>query len=242
MFQFNTDKFDYNKIYEAIKHVYPIGIRREQKNMYFSYAGLKELEDILVDNIHNGNHFTEKWVNFTKQIEKQIDKEIIGTTLGQAPSFSSYVLLNTTSLNDLTRTKELHFFVSLVGPFYTIIGQDITVIKINEHKTFTNTNYLVVSPESEFASIFEQLCNQIETQFKSYRFVPFDICKQTIEGLYVYYSDENLHAVFNALFNDQIDLSIDRTLGNSFYKSENWIKDNYVDTQGSGWTAYPPKS
>lgn len=241
MLNFDSDKFDFWKIYDAIKHFYPIGVKKDERNMYFSYPGLKELEDIVVDNIHDYNHFIERWDNFTKDVAKVIGKEIIGTTYGQAPSFSSYVLLNMVSVDNLIRTKELHFFVSLVGPFYTIIGQDNNVVKIDDNSSFRSTNYLVVSPEKEFAAPFKLLCEKIENKFKGFRFIPFEIGTQTIEGLYVRYSDEKLNSVFHALFNNNLDLTIGRTIGNDYFKSEDWIKNSYIDT-GEEWTIYLPTS
>jgi hypothetical protein len=238
MLHFNSDKFDFWKIYDAIKRFYPIGVKRDDSKLYFSYPGLKELEDIVVDNIHDDSHVTERWENFTKDIENEIGKEIIGTTYGQAPSFSSYVLLDTVSLDNLTRTKELHFFVSLVGPFYTIIGQDVNMVKI-EKRHYQSVSYLVVSPEIEFADTFRLLCDRIENHFKGFRFIPFDFCKQTIEGLSVRYTNENLNSVFHALFNNHVDLTISRKIGKDYFKSEDWIIEGYVDT-GGGWTAYPP--
>ncbi len=239
MLHFNSDKFDFWKIYDAIKHFYPIGVKKDECKMYFSYPGLKELEDIVVDNIHDDNHFIERWDNFAKDIEKEIGKEVIGTTYGQSPSFSSYVLLDTASIDNLTRSKELHFFVSLVGPFYTIVGQDNNTVKLDEHTNYRSTSYLVVSPENEFADIFKLLCGKIENRFKRFRFVPFEICQQTIDGLDVRYSDENLNTIFHALFNNHIDLTICRKIGNDYFKAEDWIKEGYVDT-GDGWTIYPP--
>ena len=79
MLYFNPDKFDFWKIYEAIKHFYPIGIVKDEGKLYFSYPGLKELEDIMVDNIHEVKHFVERWGSFTKEIENEIGKEIIYT-------------------------------------------------------------------------------------------------------------------------------------------------------------------
>jgi hypothetical protein len=241
MLYFNSHKFDFWKIYEAIKRFYPIGVKKDQSKMYFSYPGLKELEDIVVDNIHDDNNCEERWESFTKDIEKEIGKEIIGTTYGQAPSFSSYVLLDTVSIDNLTRTKELHFFVSLVGPFYTIVGQDNNTVKLEEYENYSSTSYLVVSPENEFANVFKILCDKIENRFNGFRFVPFEICQQTIDGLNVRYSDENLDTVFHALFNDHIDMTNRRKIGNDYFKSEDWIKEGYIDT-GGGWTIYPPTS
>jgi len=238
MLSFNYDKFDFWKVYESIKRFYPIGIKKDESRIYYSYPGLKELEAIIVHNIHNCKHFEERWERFTKDIEAEIGKEVIGTTYGQAPSFSSYVLLEQSSWEDMIRRKELCFFVSLVGPFYTVIGTDTNTVKIGE-KQYSNTSYLVVSPENEFAETFRLLCTRIETRFGGYRFIPFDLCKQTIQGLDVHYTDENLNAVFHALFNDHVDLDKCKTIGNDYYKSEDWIKEGHVD-EGGGWTMYPP--
>lgn len=74
---------------------------------------------------------------------------------------------------------------------------------------------------------------------EGFRFIPFELCTQTIDGLEVRYSDQNLNTVFHALFNDHIDLTTRNTIGNEYFKSEDWIKEGYVD-KGSNWTAYPP--
>ncbi|GAB2494582.1 hypothetical protein [Algoriphagus taiwanensis] len=236
---FNPDKFDFWKIYEAIKGVYPIGINRENSKMFFSYPGLKELEHRIVENIHQAENFSDRWKSFTKELEKELGKEIVGTTNGQAPSFSSYVLLDKISSDEFTRTKELHFFVSLVGPFYTLIGQDTNTVKIEGQGTFGSTSYLVLSPELEFADAFHMLCERIESRFQGFRFVPFDVGRQTIEGLSVPYSDKKLNSVFHALFNDHIDLTIPSKIGKDHFKLEDWIKEGYVEG-GEDWRIFPP--
>lgn len=148
MLYFNYNKFDFWKIYNSIKHFYPIGIKKDDSKMFHSYPGLKELEKVLVDNIHDQDKFNSVWKDFTNEIESRLGKEIIGTTMSQAPSFSSFVSLETTKLDNLTRTKELHFFVSLVGPYYTVIGEDNNTIKIEDRQLRT-TNYIVTSPQGE---------------------------------------------------------------------------------------------
>ncbi len=237
MLIFNYDKFDFWKIYDSIKHFYPIGINKDEIPRYRSHPGLKELEDILLDNTHNETHFTERWVNFTEEIGSEINKEIVDTTHGQVPCFSSYVLLETAKLNNLTRTKGLHFLVSLVGPYYTVIGEDWNTVEIDERE-YRSTNYLVVSPENEFENIFRHLCSKVEARFKGFRFVPFDICRQMIEGLQVQYSDRIENSVFHALFNESIDPALERIIGNAYFKSEDWVKEGYID--GGGCTSYPP--
>lgn len=239
MLYFNSDKYDFWKIYEAISKFYPIGVNRETGSFFRSYEGMKELEAIIVDNIHNEKHFNERWVSFSQKIEALTKKKITGTTFGQAPSFSASLLIESETMNSLARTKEIHFFVTLVGPFYTIVGEDSNVVKV-EKMNFRSTNYLVVSPEYEFADLFITLSDSIEEHFQGFKFVPFDICRRAIEGLQVLYSDENCKTVFHALFNNHIQINIANILGNSYYKADDWIKDGYVD-DGSFWVAYPPE-
>lgn len=238
MLCFNYNKFDFWKVYDSIKRFYPIGVKKDESRLYYSYPGLEELEAIIVDNIHDDKHFEDRWEHFTRQIETELSKEIIGTTYGQAPSFSSFVLLEQASLDNLTRTKELHFFVSLVGPYYSVIGVDTNTVKVLERR-YRSISYLVVSPENEFASVFHLLCDRIEDRFKGYRFLPFELCKQKIDGLSVRYTDKNLSTVFHALFNDHIELNTWMTIGNNYYKSEDWIKEGYSDEVGE-WVIYPP--
>src|SRR5438034_726729 len=104
----------------------------------------------------------------SKEIQSEIVKEIIDTTYGRALSFSSFIIIKKTALENLTRAKELHFCVSLVGPYYTIIGADINTVKIEE-RHYMSTSYLVVSPENEFADTFRLLVDKIENRFQGYR-------------------------------------------------------------------------
>lgn len=237
MLYFNPDKFDFWKIYDSIKEFYPIGIFKEENGLFFSYPGMKELEGIIVDNIHNDSHFKTRWDDLDNEIRERIEKPIVGTTYGQAPSFSSFIQLDRSKFGNVTRSKELHFFISLIGPYYSIVGQENFSVEIDD-RNFRSTNHLVVSPENEFAATFGLLCEKIESRFQNYRFVPFDICRQTIAGLNVRYSDNQINSIFNALFNNHIDLRT-QILGDDFYKAEDWIKSDWVD-DGGEWEVIPP--
>lgn len=238
-FHFNPDKYGFWEIYETIKRFYPIGILREDGGFYNTYHGLKELQELISDNIVNDKNFKKRWVGFTNQIKTKTSQKIIGTTYGRYPSFSSYIELEKKSFNDVTRLKELHFFVSLLGNFYTIIGQDRNEIKSDKYP-FRTTNCLIVSPEGDYEKSFKLLCERIENHFAGYRFVPFNICVQKIIGLdaSVSNSSDVDDLIFNALFTG-FDLG-GQILGNIYYKAGDWIKEGYVD-DGHGWTIYPPE-
>lgn len=237
MLYFNSDKYHFWKIYEAIKRYYPIGVSRDTGDFFRSYDGIKELDSIIVDNIHEEKNFNERWNLFEERLESLTKKKITGATFGQAPSFSASLLLESETMNSLSRIKELHFFVSLVGPFYTIVGEDSNTVKV-EKRSFRSTNYLIVSPQLEFSDLFIQLSHEIEKQFQGFKFVPFDICTREIDGLKVAYSDENCNTIFHALFNNHIPIKTQNIIGDSYYKADDWIKDGYIDN-GDRWVAYP---
>ncbi|HEY4876032.1 MAG TPA: hypothetical protein VIH86_10695 [Puia sp.] len=236
MFHFNKDKFDFWEIYESIKKFYPIGISKDESQFFQSYPKFKDLESIIIENIHDESNYKSRWEDFTTEIQNTIQKPVIGTTYGQAPCFSAYLELEKNAAHDMTRFKEIYFFVSLVGPYYTVIGQDRNEIRV-ENKLLGSTSYLIVSPEIEYAESFNFICNAIEKQFDKFKFIPFWVCKQTINGLDAKYSHEHLNSIFNVLFNNQIDLNL-QTFGNDSYKSENWIKEGYIH-KGGQWVIYP---
>jgi hypothetical protein len=60
-----------------------------------------------------------------------------------------------------------------------------------------------------------------------------------MEGLDLPFSNESVHNVFNALFNNTFEFTKWTIIGDSYFKYDDWIKEGYVD-QGGGWTIYPP--
>ena len=225
MLQFNTAKYDFNEISTSILRFYPIGISPEDEG-YFSYPGIQELDKIVVDNISNESNYKSRWTDFTKEIGSEVQTPLIGTTYGQNPSFSALLQLETASLDNLFRTKELHFYLSLIGPFYTILGQDNNTVKVDE-KLFRSTNYLTVSPINEYSEVFKLVAARIESRFTGYRFVPFGICKQKIEGLHVrYHTQHKVQTVFNALFKDNATLT-SPIMGDWTFGYDDWIKADF---------------
>lgn len=220
----HSEKYDFGEISRTIEHFYPIGTSIEDIR-YFSYAGIKELEKLVFDNIHNKSHFKSRWTDFCKEIEGEIQMPIVGNTSGQSPCFSSFVLLETSSMNNLTRTSALHFYVSLIGPFFTVVARDNNTVKVGQVH-YSSTNYLTISPKDEYAEVFNHIVDKIESRFLGYRFIPFEICKQKIKGLHVSYSTNAANTVFNALFKDEGTPS-NSIRGNILYKWDDWIKEGW---------------
>ena len=229
-FSFNPNIYDFWKIYEAIRQYYPIGIDRGQgRGIYFEYSGIKKLEKILVDNIHDNKMYKKQWVNFTEKLGEELNLENIGTTFGQAPSYSSSLILERSQTNNCVHTKELHFSVSLIGDFFQIYGLDSTrVFEKDGEIGYSAVNVVTISPFQEYKKPFEYVEYKIKEKYPNHRIVPFRIGQGIINGLQVHYLDIETCSVNEALFNQFLNeehISIP-TRGDIFYGMEKWKKKN----------------
>lgn len=225
-FSFNSANYDFWELYETIKKYYPIGIaQREGRGIYNEYPGIKELISIVIENVHDNNNYTERWVNFTDAIGKDLDKEVIGTTYGQAPSFSASIILERNEVGDCLHSKELHFSVSLLGKFFQIYGLDTTIIlEKNDQGGYSAVNVVTVSPFEEFKESFEFVEKKIKNKYPTHRIVPFASGQTIINGLQVSYLDDEICSVNMAIFNHFLrDAYMPRfTRGDPYYGSEYW--------------------
>ncbi|MFD1141284.1 hypothetical protein ACFQ4C_09200 [Larkinella insperata] len=248
---FNHEKFDYWPIYDSIKAFYPIGIPKgDGYEMYQHYPGLKKLESLVFENIHQDGNYTSRWHVVEKTLADQTGNEVVGTTYGQVPSFSARLILKKIPSGNLTRYQELFFTVSLLEPYYTVLGRDVTEIVLQDedapypsflNKRYCSTTILTLAPENEYADVFKRICALMEESFDGYRFVPYSIYSQPLPGLEVNYRDQKQNTIFHGLFNDQVDLNA-QTIGDEFYKSEDWIREGYDSNNEGGWVIYPPTS
>ncbi len=230
-FSFNTSTHDFWEIYDAINKYYPIGLdRKEGKGIYSEYKGIKDLERIVMENIHDKVNFQERWLKFTEQIGITLNKEVIDKTFGQAPSFSSSIILKKNPFQDGFHVKTLHFSVSLVGNFYQIYGLDSTTVlrkkkKEGEFPRYYNAvNLLTTSPFEDFQESFEFVEQKIQERFPEYRMVPFAYGQSKIRGLQVSYLNDEDCSVNKALFNQFLsEENISRAKeGDQFYGKDMW--------------------
>ena len=222
MFYFNERKYNFWDIYNCIYKFYPAGIPNEIDSFYDSYPGIAERRKRIAESIYDNTFYKQTWAIFYEDISNVTSQKIIGTTTGITSCYSAYVELKREVGVDLIRTKELHFFVSVLGSFYTIIGVDKNEIHI-EGKLYSSTNFLIVSPEAEYEELFIYIGKRIEERFEKYRFVPFFICKQLIEGLKLEYKENNC-TVFHAIFNNSLDLNA-TVIGKEHYNNNQWSID-----------------
>lgn len=246
-FGFNTEKFDFWPIYEAIKKYYPIGITSDS-HFYGSYPGFIELTNILVEYIHEGKNPIFNWQELLADISENTKCEVRNTTYGQQFCYSASLIFETSSHNHFTHQNQIHFFISLIGPFYTIIGESENELVVNDGDylpRFSSTNYFVASPYNEFSTPFSSVEEVLKRRLPGYKFVPYWIHQQQIDGLILYHQDENKRpSIFNILFNDHIRFirSFGRTLGNHYYGNEAWIRPEFDAAKAGVWSIFPPSS
>lgn len=221
MFFFNSKKFDFWQIYDCIKHYYPLGIKKEESGFFYTNPGINELRVLIYNKIVDTDEYA-KWERFLAEVEQTLKKTAVDNTAGQVPCYSGYVEIGRFSHENHTRTKELHFHVSILGPFYTIIGLDNNTVTI-DWMTFRNPTYMVISPQGEYSDDFILLQSLIETRFEGYRFVPYDIYHQVIDRLEIHYNEGDYNTVVNGIFNTQVNFRIQK-IGDEFYNYEQWLK------------------
>ena len=168
--------------------------------------------------MHDDKYFKKEWSDYWSGVSREIGKPIVGTTYGQAPSFSSFVVLKEEKGKNFSYLEELHFSVSFVGPFYTIIGQTQTEVHYSgDPRRFKSVNKVTSSPTPDSTECFNLVAKKIESKYPGYMFVPYHINAQFIEGLRVRYRDEKRNRVYHALFNDLIDFEA-RNAGDKYFK------------------------
>jgi hypothetical protein len=239
--QIHLGKFDPSQLFEIIERHFPIGVlrRTEQDQMlYRSYPGLKQYSESIHNAIHENPAFEGIWRPVENELASITGLPVIGTTYGQAPCYSCFINVRHEQLGSLIRHFDIHIFVSVIGPYFTVIGKDWSEIAIAGN-LLRPTNFYSVSPYDKDASLFKMAVELLKTHFPHYRFVPH--CLYSLRGpdFQVPYSDEEENSVFNGIFNQEF-RTHSLIVGDSYFGSEEWIRNDFEPQQGS-WVIHPPK-
>lgn len=237
--QILNGKYDYTSLYQTITHYYPLNTDPDDPT-YHAYSGSNERQNLILANIHDTDAYKLKWAGIESDLQVALGKEVIGTSYGQVPSFGAFAVLDRIITGNHTRTKELHVLVSLLGPYYTVIGRDLNCVTIGD-RNYRSLNYLVVSPALDFEHPFQFGCELVEQRFNGHRFVPYVLYRETLPGLQLEFPVENGNTIFHALFAHFVDVKVNehlKIIGDPEFGSESWIKED--DLQPMQWSASPP--
>lgn len=240
-FSFSPEAYDYWPIIDTIKKYYPMGIENDHWMCYTKDPSNKNLDDIIVKNIHEESELKLIWNSVCADIIKDLNKECIETTYGQSPSFSAEIVLDKFENEKVWYCKKICFAISLISPFYTVYGIDETAIKYPERQNYSHykDNAITTSPFEEFEPSFLYLQKKIEEKYGGYRLVPFYINKMYVRGLRVPRIQLEENTVYHALFNHLLFYMESDTFvrGQENYGYEKWL---IPGAKIGEWTAYPP--
>ena len=148
--------------------------------------------------------------------------------------FFGEVIIEEDKTLDFIRQKSLKFYVSILGPYFSIHGVDssIALLEIESRVpefnkgNFAATNAITISPVFEYQELFTKLEDELRSFFPGYLFVPYTVGMSTIKNISV--ADElrdprSLDTVYEALFglgavHDCL------TRGDRYYGMSDWVK------------------
>jgi hypothetical protein len=239
--QINLGKFDPSPLFETIGSHFPIGLRRrtEQDQMnYLTYPGLKLYSSAISDAIHKTANYESIWESVENELSSLSGKPVVGTTYGQAPCYSAFMKIRQEQFGSLTRYFEIHVFVSVIGPYFTVVGKDWSGISV-EDLVIRPTNFFLVSPVGNDSDLFMLALELLKRRFPLYRYVPHCFYSLEVPDFEVPYSDEEENVLFGGLFNQEFRGHGD-IVGDSYFGADEWIRSDYESSQGQ-WSIFPPR-
>jgi hypothetical protein len=185
--------YDFSAIHATIKEFHPIDSdkRLTAKNIAAS-PGFKKIGALIEDNFVNKKNYKARWKKLNEFLNAEIKKPVRDTVSLSNCCYSGVVILENSKTGDIIRSKALHFYISLLGPFFSIHGIDSSTIILpidprygNDTGHFAATHAVMVSPAFEYESVFRSLEDKLKESFPGYSFVPYDVGMSTIKNISV---------------------------------------------------------
>jgi hypothetical protein len=236
------EKHDFSPIQETLIKYYPIENPQYNEENIEDFKGFKDVCEIIQDNFINTRNYKKRWTHFRTFLEQELKKTVIESMTINHPCYAGIITLQEETYNNLTYTKELHFFISLLGPYYTMFGIDKCRLKLQESRQMPgkdndilqmpfNANLaLTASPYLEFEEPFLQLQGKILEYFPSLMFVPYNINRIKVEGISLVSRggiSPVKNSVFSALFQSsngyQSNFFESKTRGSTFFGFDEWL-------------------
>lgn len=202
---------------------YPILIKKKN-SIDYNNSIVDNLETIIKDEILNNENYLKNWSNgFLLNMKKKLNLEdVYPTTAGFVPNLSGMIKLK---VFDNIRI-ELHFYKSLINNYFNIeilkINTKKKIIhKILGEKIIIGIDEIIVSPENEYKTIFEDVLDLFYNEFENSVFVPYYFDLIRIKNFKVVHKLEDNATISDAFFQkySKFDESI-TVIGDIYYKLE----------------------
>lgn len=227
-----SNNIDYSPIYETLKEFYPLD-NNISPNEIKDFEGLNKINQLIDNNFINRKNYKEIWGKLKSQLKKVLNEQINEINTLSEPCYTGYIVIQKQTINNITHQKELHFFISLLGPYFTIIGIDKCNLTLEEEmrsqlkfdRVFSSNLALTVSPYLEFETQFLKLQNSIKNHYPELKFIPYSINNKKLEGISLIHTNSDFQTkdtIFSGLFKPEnyFNASI---RGNINYGQEDWI-------------------
>lgn len=226
---------DFTLIADTIKEYYPVNKpKRLTAKTVASSPGFKKIGKIVNEEFLNQKAYREKWDKLASNLKKLFKKPVHGYPDLSGGGFFGEVIIEEDKTPDFIRQKALEFYVSIIGPFFSIHGVDssIALLEIESRVpefnkgNFAATNAITISPVFEYHDVFHKLEDELRTFFPGYLFVPYTVGMSTIKNISV--ADElrdprSLDTVYEALFGLRA-VHDCLTRGDQYYGMSDWVK------------------
>jgi hypothetical protein len=228
MTHFFNAKRDYWPLYADLQRHYPLGLVRDESVHVRDFPGYQALEARIAACVHQESAERARWEALATELAARTGLPVRDTSYGQAPCFSAVLQVGCSASGAWQVAQELFVAVSLVGPYYTVLGHDqleypLEVYPEQAPRPVRQTAVLTVSPGGAYAGVFESVCAAIESRYAGHRFVPFHLATVPLLGVYLPGRDGASQPLFYGLFNDQVDVQA-RTVGDPSHKHEDWLR------------------
>lgn len=226
---------DFTLISDTIKNYYPVNkAKRLTSKTVASSPGFKKIGKIVNEEFLNQKAYRDKWGKLTSNLKKAFKSPVQGHPDLSGGGFFGEVIIEEDKKPNFIRQKSLRFYVSILGPFFSIHGIDSSTALLEIESrvpefnkgNFAATNAITISPVFEYLEVFNKLEDELRSFFPGYLFVPYAVGMSTIKNISV--ADElrdprSLDTVYEALFgigavHDAL------TRGDKYYGMIDWVK------------------
>lgn len=226
---------DFTLISDAIRAFFPVDQpKRLTSKTVSSSRGFKKMGKIVNKEFIDQNAYRDKWGKLTSNLKKVFKKAVHGFPDLSGGGFFGEVIFEEDKKPDFIRQKSLRFYISIIGPFFSIHGVDssIAILEIesrvkdfNKGK-FAATHAITISPAFEYLEVFKKLEHELRAFFPGYLFVPYDIGMSTMKNISI--ADElretrSMDTVYEALYG-RAAVHECLTRGDRSYGRNDWVK------------------
>ncbi|MCD9017141.1 hypothetical protein [Parachryseolinea silvisoli] len=226
---------DFTLISDTVKEYFPTGkSTRLTPETVVSSPGYEKIGKICQEEFLDKKAYRDKWGKLTSHLKKVFKTSVRGYPDLASGGFFGEVIIEEDKSPDFIREKSLHFYVSTIGPFFSIYAVDssIALLEIDFHMVeyrkgnFEAIHAITLSPVFEYREVFLKLESELRAFFLGYLFVPYQIGMSTIKNISV--ADElrdprALDTVYEALFGYGAVRDC-LTRGDGYYGMNDWIK------------------